>query len=335
MKKYLVVDDRSDRIRALRGAVEVLGKRGIHVTLEHEENVRRLVDRDEYSVERLASYDAFFIDFELHTNQYFGEQPIEFRLEINGQSLGSPEIMIVPVTTGIGLLHYLTSLFRTDEYQAERNAQAEHLPARHRAAHLFSFVEIGGIQSKFFATAACSWFGAEYFRALPSATILGAMLQDLNAWKTSLQPKLVRDAVPAFDRLMDCKLESGPYKWGSLPEAYDWLRFYLEAGGRLGSLPEFRDVVARRTAMKVGWQNASREYSERLDPIQDALKGFLEAYTPGSTDEWVPEPFALSDRPDRFFEVLSHSPSFWNEPDVRFALKSHRANNDVRLLLDE
>ena len=129
---------------------------------------------------------------------------------------------------------------------------------------------------------------------------------------------------------MDCKLTSTRFAWGSLPEAYDWLRFYLEAGGRVGSLPEFRAVVARRTAMKVKWKNAPNEYSDRLDPIQNALKTLLETYAQGCTEDWPEEKFKLSDRPDRLLNILTMSSSFWMEPDVGFALKAHRARQLMR-----
>lgn len=324
MKRYLVIEDLGERTDELHRAVKVLQRQGVDVILDHETRVNRLLDRGDYPVERLASYDAFFVDFHLSSDRFLARRPIEFPIKIGTDTVS------VPATTGMGVLLYLTNLVKTERYQVERKAQASHLPAGRWAPGFYSFVEIQDVQSQFYATAAQSWFGATYFRAIAVADTLAIWLAKLPEWKGSAEPQLVRDAVVPFEQLMDCKLTSTRFAWGSLPEAYDWLRFYLEAGGRVGSLPEFRAVVARRTAMKVKWKNAPNEYSDRLDPIQNALKTLLETYAQGCTEDWPEEKFKLSDRPDRLLNILTMSSSFWMEPDVGFALKAHRARQLMR-----
>lgn len=188
----------------------------------------------------------------------------------------------------------------------------------------YSFVEIQHVQSQFFAAAAQSWFGADYLRAIPNSHTLASMLEKLDVWRDSPQPTLVRGSTVPFDHLMDCMLDRGGSAWGKIPESFDWLRCYLQAGGGRGGKEGFKRAVHQELDMTPKIDNATLQIARRLDPVQDALEGFLDVYSEKGTYVW-PEAVQLSSSEDQIYDVLDKSRLFWTEPDVRFALKAHRA----------
>lgn len=315
---YLVIEDGGERTDELYRALRDIKNQGCDVTLDHERRVSRLLGQKSlYTVDDLAAYDAFFVDFHLSTEKNF-EVPAKLTLPIGN------ELEEVTLTTGIGVLLYLTNLIKSEEYMVARDRHAKILPRESRRPALYAFVELKALQSRFYAAAARSWFGADYFRATPRSSVLAEQLMDLDGWRTGREATIVRNAVEPFNRLMDCKLDVTRSAWGSIPEAYDWLRFYYQAGGARGGKAGFKTVVTREMHITPTWTSATIEYADReMNPIQQAMRDFLQSYRQGEGDKW-PTKFSLTER-DRMFEVLRDSESFWMEPDVGFAMRAHRA----------
>ena len=318
MKKYLVVEDHGDRTKEFYKALDILRQRGVDVTLDHEYRVDHLIDRGYYPVEQLASYDAFFIDFDLSSKLDPSDDSLDFSVQIGD------ETMKVHATTGMGVLLYLTRIIQTDKYRSARDQHAKKFPGDNVRPRFYTFVELDNFQSKFYAAAARSWFGADFFRAVADSYTLASMLEDLDDWRDGWQPELVRNAVTPFNFLMDCKLASTHYDWGSMPEAYEWLNSYLHARGKTGGQMPFISAVHRHWGIQVAQGNATNQLTDYLNPIQEALKAVIEVYEEGCTDAW-PERLKVRDNQDPMFEVLLESRLFWEEPDVRTALRAHRA----------
>jgi hypothetical protein len=288
VNNYLVVEDGGERTDELYRALEVIKKQGGELSLNHERRVGRMLSKADYSIERLATYDAFFVDFHLGTEQNF-EQPTKVKIPI-GEKLEE-----VTVTTGMGVLLYLTEIFKTDKYIAARDEHAKLLPRERRRPQLYAFVELKAVQSRFYAAAAQSWLGADYFRAITNPTVLASRLMDLERWRSDREATIVKNAVEPFNQLMNCKLEVTRSAWGSIPEAYDWLRFYYQADGALGGREGFKQVVTKELRITPTWTNATVQYADReLNPIQDAIKAFLAAYPQGDTGGWPVGKYSLT-----------------------------------------
>lgn len=309
MKRYLVIDDLGVRAEDLRSSVELINRGTPRIEVDIRHWVGHVVDPSPDTYRELARYDAFFVDFELATNRLRQQLPT-FETTIGGQPVE------VPVSTGLGVMHFLREVVATPEYRAERDAVAGHLPRERRAARVYAFVDIEDRRSQLYIGAAGRWFGAPYFRATTTGH-LSRYLDALDDWTATAHHKLAARQAATFDSVLGPLTDA---KWGQLRETYDALRIYAMTHGRHGALQAYKDAARDELGVEVRWSNPNTQLGGYLTELQAQLHAYLDGFAP--LDPWPP--LKVSENRQPLVDLLQQTSAFWTEPDVRWALLAHR-----------
>jgi hypothetical protein len=341
LRKYLVIEDLSHRFSEFSRAVhEHCAENTNHrIEADHVDNISEIFDdrpvdqsdKRSFPIDRLAQYDAFFVDFRLASKRF--NQVGTFKLcSPSGQS------QTVDATSGVGVMLYLNQVFESDVYQRERTAVVMERPARRLRPQLLSFTLLSEMPTKFYAPAVQSWFGASHFNAHTNLVMIRRQLSDIDdlAGRHHRESQEVKRAVPAFDQLIDTVIATqSAQTWNHQPgrsdrvidEMYDWLGLYLSSLGKRGGMQGFKEQASKKFGLQPNWKRngTANQYAPHVKEMQKAVLNYLNAFTPPCEMFDTPDDWSVRDIRDPLWDILNDSRDFWVEPDVRIALMHHRA----------
>lgn len=340
-RRVLLVDDLEAKADLVAQMVSDVERRDASATYEivHLSSAQRLVTMvEDDAVASLAEFDVILVDFSLNTHRYGGAGPV-VGIEIPAGADGV-RVDEVELSTGIGVLLYLTQLLGTDEYRAARAG---------RPAALYTFVDLDEPTSRYFAAAAWSWFGVPVFSIRPKG--MSEQLRRLG--HAGIDQERVEDASGALDELLEyfrlVKRQSGWMAEGAGTDAYKWLRVLqekevsndVEAYRKVGLVSRATRTNRMTRTVEGVKVDLVRQFHDRLvDRLYHRVKNLVASYDQYLVADW---PLAVevrreddTGRPDRdgarrtLRNELDRSLEFWSAEDVAAALNRSRAERDLR-----
>lgn len=306
--RYLVIEDGGYRIRPILQASQVLQSKGVEVLA-----IPTVPELFDVPAAVLASFDRVFVDFHLATDRLL-TVPIHRPIRI-----GDAEQDVV-ITTGMGIILYLTDLQTRGALPAEK-------------PQLLTFVDASEDQSRLFIGATTAWFGIPYFHVSVDAKALAADLLDPDAAvRRAKTPQLIATCERFDDLIEDRPTPTDAltrHGYTLIPEVYDALSAYLAVRGAGGGFRGFQHEILTRFGIRLGGNPTEHFAKGYMQHLYDGVRRFLHAYAPDVAQEW-PDTFNIrlrSGERDHLCDFLDNTHWFWSEPDVRAALMWHRAHN--------
>ncbi|GAB4003690.1 hypothetical protein [Nocardioides ultimimeridianus] len=317
MFRVLLIDDLADRAARLRR----LARLNPDLDVENEPSIRTLIT--EYATEDLAQYDVILVDFNLS-----GHRPENLpapRARVGTTPQGSS--VEVDVTTGIGVLLYLSSLFESEEFRAVKRAARRPLTS----PRLLTFTDLSETAGRLFAAAGLLWFGANHFPSIlpPDAAERLVDLADPLSGATYPDPRrdsaaaLVPSAALGLDEMLAVDVNGKASSLEARPDTFSWLQIYLRGGGWNANEQPLLDAAFEVASARRGAVRSQRRYwKDRWNSLYAAYDHFRMSYedvtdplpTPGDTRARNHDPLLAE---------LRNAALFWTEPDVRAAYELH------------
>lgn len=317
MTRIVVLDDVASKgDQMIDAAHKVSTSTGQDVVVEVLTHPANLV---EASPGTLAEIDAFLIDFELRPDRY-GHRAPTVQVQVTPNSTVDSI-----VTTGMGSMVFLAQIQSDPRYLAARAGRP--LPL------VYSYVDIAEPHSRYFESAAATWFGAPLFQGVNERALAERQLVRLLAAArgehvdADLYSQMLRPAHRTFGELFE------PLGRGWLTargrDPFTWMGTLLRSrcGHTKGHIDRYRDAGLIRSDARPN--QVTQFHDALIATLYTRVQRFAEAAgVLGAEEEW-PEPksrdnIGRESVREALLAELEASRDFWTSPDVALAMELHR-----------